>query len=132
MIGIDTNILTRYVLGDDPIQSPRVRKLLESELERGQVFFVCDLVLCEFIWVLERTYKISKEMIAQRLADLVHSHQFRFESREGVLLSAVQAYRENRGDFADYLILERSRAAGCSTILTFDKKLLKEPDFTSP
>src|SRR3990172_5954973 len=104
MIGLDTNILVRYLVQDDPKQSQKVNKLM-TEIERsGEKLWVCQITLCESIWVLESCYKKSKKEIAELLQYLVEIEQVELESEEAVS-EALQDYQKHQNiDFSDCLI----------------------------
>lgn len=131
MIGLDTNILVRFLVQDDPKQSARARSLIERAIDSETPCFVSDIVLCEMVWVLERSYKTRRFDIGRILGHLLRARHLTFTSLER-LFAALEAYHAGDGDFADYLIQESSRAEGCEAIATFDGDLLKEPGFIEP
>lgn len=87
--------------------------------------------MCEVVWVLERSYKVRRAEIIQVLGQLLQAKGLTFFSAER-LAAALESYNTGRGGFADYLIREHARARGCEAVATFEKKLLKEPDFVAP
>jgi len=124
VIGIDTNILLRYLTKDDEAQVRRVRELFET----GQQFLVSDVVLTEAVWVLKRTYRFSKEEIARALQTVIENETFAFYD-PAIVHAAFADYRDRGGDFADYLIGRRNAAAGCEHTVTFEKALAAHPAF---
>ena len=128
MIGLDTNILVRFLVQDDPKQSERARTLIEKAIDSEMPCFVSDVVLCEMVWVLERSYKTRRFDIGRILGHLLRARHLTFTSLER-LFAALESYHAGNGDFADYLIREHSRAEGCEAVATFDGDLLEEAGF---
>ncbi len=131
MIALDTNVLVRFVVEDDAAQHRRSSALIASARERGEALFLSQLVLCELVWVLGAAYGLSRAQIASALTELLRVAQVVVEDFDQVR-RALDAYMGGEGDFADYLIRERARAAGCETVKTFDRVLLHEPGFSAP
>ncbi len=131
MIGLDTNVLVRFLVRDDEKQSRRATKLIKGAVERGEQLFVSDIVMCETVWVLSSAYGFTRAEIVDALGGLVRARNLVFGSTDR-LARALDAYRDGKGDFADYLIREHARAAGADTVATFDRALLKDAGFVSP
>jgi predicted nucleic-acid-binding protein len=131
VIGLDTNVLVRYLVEDDPEQCQRAARMIEDALGRGEVLFIPDLVVCELVWVLEAAYRLRREKIAAVLDRLFRAEQLRFAAPH-LLFGALAAYRRGGAGFADHLILEQCRAAGCEVLATFDRRLLREPRTLEP
>ena len=131
MIGLDTNVLVRYLVEDDPEQSPRATALVERALEQGQRLFVPQIVLCELVWVLDSVYRYPLERITTVLRDLLRARQLVIEDLDSAR-KALDRYSARGGDFADYLIVERCRAAGCDRVASFDGGLSEEEDVYQP
>lgn len=131
MIGLDTNVLVRYLVEDDPEQSPRATALVERALEQGQRLFVPQIVLCELVWVLDSVYRYPLERITTVLRDLLRARQLVIEDLDSAR-KALDRYSARGGDFADYLIVERCRAAGCDRVASFDGGLSEEEDVFQP
>ena len=131
MIALDTNVLVRYLVEDDEAQSRRATKLIEATIAREDELFVSDVVMCETVWVLSSAYPFSRNEITDALAGLLRARSVIFTSTDR-LARSLEAYRNGKGDFADYLIRELAREAGAETVATFDKSLLKEPGFSKP
>jgi predicted nucleic-acid-binding protein len=129
MRGLDTNVLARYVMADDAAQLAAAADVIESCQEEGEAMFVPAVVLCELVWVLERSYGQNRDEILRALHSLVLNEAFRLEHADLVRRSLV-AYREGRGGFSDYLIGEISRQAGCRDVVTFDQDLRGAAGFT--
>jgi predicted nucleic-acid-binding protein len=131
LIGLDTNVLVRYLVEDDPEQSPRATALVERALEQGQRLFVPQIVLCELVWVLDSVYRYPLERITTVLRDLLRARQLVIEDLDSAR-KALDRYSARGGDFADYLIVERCRAAGCDRVASFDGGLSEEEDVYQP
>ncbi len=67
MLGLDTNILIRYIVQDDPVQSPLVSKFLKKECTEQEPCYISNIVLCEIVWVLESSYNYEREQVAETL-----------------------------------------------------------------
>jgi len=130
VIGLDTNILVRFLVEDDLAQTERAQAILRRAVGSDDPCYVADIVLCELVWVLERSYKIKRAEIGASLSRLIRARHLAFSSVER-LFRALEAYTPGRGDFADYLIRETAKEAGCEAVATFDRDLLKEPGFIS-
>ena len=128
MRGIDTNVLVRYLVKDDPRQTARVEKLIEETLESDDILFLNHIVLFETVWVLEAGYDYPRDVIADALDKLLLTQQFEFEHRENVR-RAVTRFQQGKADFADHLIGETNLSAGCDRTATFDHALRNEPGF---
>lgn len=131
MIGLDTHVLVRYLVEDDPEQSSRAAALVERAIEAGERLFVPQLVLCELVWVLESVYRYSRDEIVSVLRDLLRTRQLAIEDLD-VVRKALDRFAERGGDFADYVIVERCRAAGCARVASFDGGLRDEDDRSAP
>jgi predicted nucleic-acid-binding protein len=118
VIGLDTNVLLRYLLKDDAGQAARA----ERELERGDRFLIDGIVLCELVWVLEAGYGFSRADIAAALERIAATAQFEVESQD-LVLAALDDFRRSAADFSDCLIGRRNRSRGASETVTFDRTL---------
>ena len=117
MIGLDTNVLVRYLAQDDPQQSARASGLIERELNERNPGFVGLIVLVETCWVLKRLYGASHEELRGTVRILLESRQLVVEARASVMRALGVA-----GDLADALIVECALEAGCERTVTFDRK----------
>ncbi|MCU0536095.1 MAG: type II toxin-antitoxin system VapC family toxin [Hydrococcus sp. Prado102] len=125
MLGLDTNVLIRYLTRDDEHQWMQAVKLIQKE-ERC---FVTNIVLCEIVWVLRgKPYHFNKDEILTTLETMLQSPIFEFENRS-VVYQALQRTKQGRADFSDYLIGALAHQAGCSQTVTFDRKLREEQGF---
>lgn len=119
MIGLDTNILLRATLNDDPIQSPSAQALLQSfgEQRRG---FVNLQVMMEFFWVLRSRYGLPHERLAGIMRKLLEVEHLEFEALE-TIGKAVAIYEGRIADFPDAVIAMRNRELGADRTFTFDR-----------
>jgi predicted nucleic-acid-binding protein len=129
MRGLDTNVLVRYLTADDARQTALAEKLLEQATEAGQPLFIPVLVLCELVWVLARCYGQAKAQIITVIEHILEAEQFRIEG-DLIVRRGLEAFRAGRADFADYLIGEICRKAGCEDCVTFDRGLKSAVGFT--
>jgi predicted nucleic-acid-binding protein len=120
MKGVDTNVLVRYLVQDDPRQSKRANTVIEEALSGDGRLHVDTAVLCELVWVLRAAYQLDRATVAAALLQLIDAAQLSLEDRDSVR-EAARRFRAGPGDFADYAIALRNRAAGCETTLTFDR-----------
>lgn len=128
MIGLDTNILVRYLTQDDPVQAKKAADEIEKGIAAGDTFFIADIVMCELVWVLETAYDYARKEIARVLDHILRTRQFRFENKD-LLWQSLADYRSSIGDFADYLLGRAGHKAGCRETLTLDAGLQRSPLF---
>lgn len=131
MIALDTNVLVRFLVEDDPDQTQRAQKVLQRAVDTDTTCYVSEVVMCEIVWVLETCYKFRRNEITGVLERLIRARHLAFSSLDR-LARALQSYRSGQGDFADYVIREHARTAGCESVVTFDGDLLKEHGFLAP
>jgi predicted nucleic-acid-binding protein len=129
MIGLDTNVLLRLGDDDEPSQRDRARALVRARGAGG--CFVNAVVLTEYAWTLSRSYKLSRDSVADRLTVILESSDFVVAS-PGEAQRAVRSFRQGPADFADYYLAEMNSAAGCTTTATFDREALKSGEPFSP
>jgi len=127
MKGIDTNVLLRFLLNDDPVQSAAAKAFVDAHTEAGGTIFVNRVVLCETVWVLTRGYRYGKDAVAGMLDALLDTEGVLVEDRPQVA-AAVALWRSGAG-FADALIGRTNTQAGCAATLTFDRKAARLADF---
>ncbi|GAB4305226.1 MAG: type II toxin-antitoxin system VapC family toxin [Oscillatoriaceae cyanobacterium] len=125
MIGLDTNILVRYLTQDDEQQWQQATAVIKQH----QPCLITNIVLCELVWVLKgANYGFRKDEIIHTLEAMLHSAAFEFESRSTVV-QALQRYKQGKADFSDYLIGAIASQAGCTETVSFDGKLKQEKGF---
>ena len=122
MIALDTNVIVRFLVKDDPGQAETARALLEGLTPDNQGF-ICREVILEMVWVLERFYKFTRHQIADVLVELVGTDNLAIEASDDVGRAALR-YRQGGGvGFADLMILTAAERAGAVPLHTFDRKL---------
>jgi len=128
MIGLDTNILVRYVMQDDPIQSATATAWIEERLSPENPGFISVVAIAETVWVLARTYGVGDQDIAATIERLLQADVLVVENEQQVF-AAMVTLKENQGSFADALIAALGVKAGCSCTLTFDRRALRLSGF---
>ncbi len=131
MTALDTNVLVRLIVEDDEAQTAAATSSIERLLERDGGAFVPDVVLVELARVLRRSYRCTREEVADALVGLIESREVRLQDPTRAHRALI-AYHHGRGDFADYFIRTVAEDAGCEAVLTFDEALLSERGFTRP
>ncbi len=130
MIGLDTNVLVRFITRDHTRQAETARMLFRQAEDRGERLHISPVVLCELVWVLGgRSYRFDRHSIAATIERLLEVSLFEVQERD-IVRRALGSYRKGRGDFADFLIGEQNRAAGCTDTATFDARLSSSDLFT--
>jgi len=120
MIGVDTNVLVRYIVQDDELQAVIATEALEAcSIETPG--WISAIVLCETVWVLSRAYGYEKATIQAVLQRILLASDLVVEQQEQCLL-ALRAFVLGNADFSDYLIAHMNQASGCEYTITFDKK----------
>jgi predicted nucleic-acid-binding protein len=122
MIGLDTNVLVRYLTQDDVRQAKHADALVAEAVGSGTRLFVSSVALCELVWVLRGAYAVDKPTIVMALERVLATSQFEIDQKD-IVREALEDYRGSGGDFADYLIGRRGREAGCDKTATFDRRL---------
>ena len=122
MIGLDTNILVRYLTQDDPEQAKRANRIIDR-LTPENPGFVPLVALVELVWVLESCYHQDKQQILAILRELLSTRQLRVETAD-IAWVAMKRFEAGKADFSDALIAVSAEFHGCETTLTFDKNAL--------
>ncbi|MGR3432948.1 MULTISPECIES: PIN domain-containing protein [Roseobacteraceae] len=125
MIGLDTNVLARFLMQDDPAQGAAAEALM-TDLTEATPGFVCREVLVELVWVLERAYKLPRSAIAEALTGLLEARELVIETDDRAAI-AVDRYRRGGAGFADQMIALAGEATGCTATVTFDRKAATLP-----
>lgn len=121
MIGLDTNILVRYLTQDDPVQSRRAAEIVEQTLAEDNPGFISLVTIAETAWVLERTYHLSSQKIARAIEMMLQADSLLIQNEKEVF-TAMVALKTGQGGFADALIAALGQWAGCASTLTFDRR----------
>ncbi len=128
MLGIDTNVLVRFLVRDDEAQFEKARKLIKREVAAGRRVFVNQLVLMETEWVLRSRYAVPKNQIIEAMSGLLDATDVQFED-EPAIEKALFIWKDAAADFADCLIGAKNRRLGCRVTASFDLKASKLPGF---
>lgn len=128
MIGLDTNVVIRYVTQDEPRQAAVATRLFEKVLSVEQPGFVSLITLCEIGWVLAECYAADKVRIRGVVEGLLASRQIVVQESD-LVWKTLRTWQQSAADFSDVLIGELSRARGCERTVTFDKTAAKLPGF---
>jgi predicted nucleic-acid-binding protein len=124
MIGLDTNVLLRYLVQDDPAQSPRAAEVIERRLTKAHPGFVSLVCILEIVWVLGSLYKRSRGEIADHVEMILAADTLEVQNEQEVY-QAVIALKTGSGTFEDALIGALGIWRGCSATLTFDQNAAK-------
>lgn len=124
MKAIDTNILVRFLTGDDDLQANKVYSIFKKAESEKIELFVPLLVVLEMIWVLESVYEISRAEILDAIGDLLLMPIFKFD-QQPTIQQLIQSAKGNKYDLSDLLIAHSAKINGCEAVLTFDKKASK-------
>ncbi len=125
MIGLDTNVVVRFLTQDDSVQSPIASRLM-ARLTRERPGFISAIVLAEIAWVLSRAYKASREDIARAVEGLLRSAELIVENAPAAYRALGLYTASASAEFADALIAETAMLAGASEVATFDKSAATE------
>ena len=121
MVALDTNVIVRYLVRDNPHQAEAARALVEG-LTPENPGFICREAMVEIAWVLKRVYRFSRAQISETLVELTASESILVECSDEVAAAAYR-YGEGGAEFADLMILSAAMRAGAGPLHTFDRKL---------
>jgi predicted nucleic-acid-binding protein len=128
MLGIDTNVLVRYLIRDDEQQFEKARRLINREVGKGEPVLISLLALLETEWVLRSRYSLGKTQMLLTLSALLEASDLALEDEPSVE-HAVYSWKESATNFSDCLINARNRRIGCSATATFDRNAMKVDGF---
>ncbi len=128
VLGIDSNILVRFLTKDDEVQFEHASRLLGQAEDRS--LFLGVIVLVEVNWTLRSVYQRPAKEVLRTLEDLVDARQFTVEDRDEVV-RAIGIARDTGTDFSDALIALRNEGIGCTRTATFDRRALRIEQMTS-
>lgn len=123
MIGIDTNVLIRYLMLDDETQSAIASEFIES-LSVENPGFISLVAVVETTWVLSRSYNLRREEVVQVLEALLRSRELIVDDSADVL-RALRKFQAGKAVFADCLIEQLGKRSGCIKTVTFDSAAVK-------
>jgi predicted nucleic-acid-binding protein len=127
MTGIDTNVLVRYLVQDDPAQARKATRFITNECSADEPGLINRIVLCELVWVLETAYGYERDKVALALEKILRTTQFTIEDHQEAW-SSFREYQDG-ADFADSLIAAVNRRLGCEHTVTFDRKAGRRSGF---
>ena len=130
MIGLDTNVIVRFLTQDDERQSAAAGALIGA-LTEDEPGFVSSVVLAEIAWVLDRAYGASRNEIAEAVEGLLRSREVVVENAPAAFRALAAFQRGRRVQFADALIAETATLAGASRVVTFDVGAAAETRMTA-
>jgi predicted nucleic-acid-binding protein len=122
MIGLDTNVLLRYLLQDDEVQGEKASRAISRAAARNEPLFISVVVLCEAVWVLESAYGYRKAELVGVLDEILQTGGFEIEQRD-LVRTTLDDYRASKSDFADCWIGRTNEAHGCGHTVTFERAL---------
>jgi predicted nucleic-acid-binding protein len=128
VIGLDTNVIVRYLAQDDARQAAIATRLIEGALSAEARGFVSIITLAEVVWVMTSNYRAARTAVADIVEGLLTAPQLAIEKAD-VIWRALRAFRESKADFSDAVIVELGRDAGCAKTVTFDRQAAAHPGF---
>jgi predicted nucleic-acid-binding protein len=128
VIGLDTNVLVRYLAQDDAVQSAQATELIERRLSEENPGLLSVVAMVETAWVLDRAYRLADDEIAAAIERTLQADLLVVEHEQEVF-TAMISLKEGRASFADALIAALGAGAGCSRTLTFDREAPRLPGF---
>ena len=128
MIGLDTNVIIRYLAQDDARQAAVATRLIEGSLSAETRGFISIVTLAEVVWVMASNYRATRTAIAYIVEGLLTAPQLMVEKAD-VMWRALSSYRTSKADFSDAVIVELGTDAGCSKTVTFARNAAAHPGF---
>jgi predicted nucleic-acid-binding protein len=128
MIGLDTDILVRYLVQDDPVQSPRATEIIEGRLTEANPGFISIVAMVETVRVLVRSCGLAAEEVARVVERMLQTDELVVENEQEVFVAMI-ALKGGRRSFSDALVAALGTRAGCSHTLTFDRKTARLSGF---
>lgn len=128
MQGLDTNVLVRYLVQDDPKQAKVASNFIETHCSTESPCFIGHVTLCELAWVLESNYDQGRPAIAAIIEQLLQVGQLEVGEPD-IVWRALDDYKASNADFPDHLMARINQSAGCEHTVTFDKRASKQPGF---
>jgi predicted nucleic-acid-binding protein len=129
MIGLDTNVLVRYITQDEPRQAKIAERVIEQAVASAETILVQPIVLCELIWMLESAYGFAKSAIIPVMEQIMRTARFEIADKD-ILWKALDDFAKGAADFSDYLIGRANERDGARSTLTFDKSLKESRCFS--
>lgn len=130
MLGIDTNVLVRFLVRDDEVQYEKARRHIKRAIDAEEDIFVSLMVLLETEWVLRSCYGLKKSEIVKALSGLLDAAEAQLED-EAAVEESLFIWKKSGADFADCLIGAHNRRLGCRATATFDDKAMQLAAFVA-
>ena len=130
MLGLDANVLVRFLVRDHEAQFERARRLIKREVGAQEKVLISLLVLLETEWVLRSRYGLQKNHIVDAISGLLDATELELED-EPTIEEALYLWKDSAADFADCLIGAHHRRLGCRATATFDARAVKLPGFVA-
>jgi len=128
MIGLDTNVLVRYIMQDETKQAPLAARLVES-LSAQSPGFLPLVAVVELSWVLSSAYGLGRDQLVEAFEGVLRAKELVTE-RADLVWKALRAFQSANADFADCLIALSAASAGCEKTMTFDRAAAKTGGMT--
>ncbi len=128
MIGIDTNVLIRYIAQDDLHQAQLATKFIEKTCTTENPGFINHITLCEMCWVLKRLYKTRREQLHQIIEQLLRTAELAIQQPQ-IIWMALEAFQKGAADFPDCLIAQVNAANNCTATVTLDQEAARVAGF---
>ena len=128
MTGLDTNVLVRYIMQDDPKQSPKATAIVETLAGVGSAYITL-VSMVELAWILTASFELTRAQVSLALDGIIRTKQFKIENADQVI-RALRVFKLGKSDFADCLIERSANSAGCVKTITFDVKAAKYAGMT--
>ncbi len=122
MRGVDAKVLVRFLVRDDPQQTPIAQKVFTTEFSRADPGFISLIVLCETAWVLTRAYGYKKPVVVEVISRILNAEELVVENAHGVEI-ALELYNTKPIGFSDAVVAVHNHMQGCTTTVTFDRNL---------
>jgi predicted nucleic-acid-binding protein len=130
VIAVDTNVLARYIVRDDPAESRIATRVIEGMCSADEPGFIGLVVLCELVWVLDRGYGYQRKQVGDVLRQILAVAELEVEDSD-LTWAALRLFEAGRADFADYIIGLVARQHGRRTTVTFDRRAIDGDLFSS-
>jgi predicted nucleic-acid-binding protein len=128
LIGLDTNVVIRYLVQDDKRQSAAAARFIEKSLTTDAPGYINHITLCEIVWVLQRCYGVASPQVGEIIEGLLTTKQLYTENAE-LIWKALRTFNANKAEFCDALLGQINIHNGCERTVTFDKKAASLPGF---
>jgi predicted nucleic-acid-binding protein len=121
LIGVDTNVLARYILDDDPVWSVRAAHFIDNECTPDRPGYINLVVLAELVWLLRQAQDFTRDKITTVIQEFMEADNL-VVAEAALIERVLEQYKAGKADFADYLIVELNRVAEAAPTVTIDKK----------